>query len=101
MQVQAYDWPTAWVEITKQVVDLGKIIVPVIVTAIVSWKIARHQITIKTAEMDAQSKLRARELIFDVHRRQLEKHRDQADQTMGSFGSMHAHLQDFGKRRSN
>jgi hypothetical protein len=61
MQAPINNWPTALTEIFKALFYVLTIIVPILITGIVSWKISRQQLTLKSAELDAQATLKTRE----------------------------------------
>jgi hypothetical protein len=76
MQGQVIDWPAAVTEIFKSLFYALTIIVPVLITAVVSWKISRQQLTLKSVELNAQATFKAREYVFELARRRLDKHRE-------------------------
>ena len=81
MQNQIINWPSAVTEIFKSLFYGLTIIVPVLITAIVSWKISRQQLTLKSAELNTQATFKAREYLFELARQRLDKHREDVAST--------------------
>lgn len=60
------DWPTV-------ASDIVKVAVPSIVTAVVSYKIAKFQLQTKEIELKSQADIKARELIFNAYQKKIER----------------------------
>jgi hypothetical protein len=88
MQNQIIDWPSAVTEIFKSLFYALTIIVPVLITAVVSWKISRQQLTLKSVELNAQTTFKAREYVFELARRRLDKHREDVAAATKALGEL-------------
>lgn len=60
------DWPTA-------ISDIAKIAIPSIVTAVVTYKVAKFQITTKELELRSQAELKAKEMLLGVYQKRIER----------------------------
>jgi hypothetical protein len=96
IQAPISNWPTATTEILKSLFYALTIIVPVLITAVVSWKISRQQLTMKTEELKAQGDLRARELLFNAYQKKIERIGNNASEVGEAFGQMIGQME--GKR---
>jgi hypothetical protein len=86
MQAQISNWPTAVTEILKALFSALTIIGPVLITAIVSWKISRQQLTRRTAELNAESTFKAREHLFQLRREYLDRHYSEMSEAYKALG---------------
>src|SRR5688500_4590265 len=93
MQTQITNWPAAATEILKALFYALTIIIPVLITAIVSLKVSRQQLTMKTGELRAQAELRARELLFNAYQEKIKQIGDNADKVGEAFGSIAGYVQ--------
>jgi hypothetical protein len=70
MQASIPNWPTA-------IVEIAKYFIPAAITATASIWLSRHQYKSKLAELDTQSKLKAREILFGSYQKRIERVNDQ------------------------
>jgi len=96
MQIEVVTWQAATVEIAKLLIPVISATIPAAFAVIATVLTLRHQRRVEETKIDGQTKLRARELMFNSYQQQMDKNAEEVKllgQKVGEL-SMAAQLSD-------